>query len=752
MACGKPGKLFIALTLISVLSLLALAQNPHEGQGSGWEAQEGEDQAKGKDDAVGQSYWNLCAELGETSWYVKYNPYVQVVCAVYNLIMGIFKLVVSAIMKLVEWVTAEIIALVFELIKAGWSYEIDVDDYAELHEQILLVLIPLYYIQIVVVGMYYIFASMAPGSRAKAKDMLQKLVLSMVLVSVSSGIYTWLVDFSIYLSTEVWDAVENAGILSQDPFVLFGKALGTGFTLAGIALGIATGNPLIAIAALGAVYSLLIVLILPVLMVLAIRIVMLILFYILFPLTIFLYFIPPTKKLGSKLFGMTVTWIFLPVIMAIAFAATAACLDQVIGTAEIQNWSDMVPTFDAAKLNAGIPVVEWKIQTTNPFYTLLMPVTAAFIVVAGFLIAAFTPLMFTGTLAYAGAALAGAGMTAIGASSSMKSEHQKRLYRYKGAAAVFAGGLAMGAGSRSMVHAATQAAWMKPQGLEGGILGGSQVADDVRLAHMDRLQQKKSQAGKPWRKRFGNTLSNIGRGSVLGAFGRMFTIDSAQQEEALEHAPSVRQAVYGSQGYSGAGSQSKSTKGAGAYVDEDTSGKEGMPLSPRANKPFGSREGGSYNMYSKLDSEGQLTSVEGGGQEGAYGGLAYMFLWDRVGQLYKAGQINSQIRRMKKQKGASIGEIQRLRSRRNGLVINAVRLGLFYPLRHVGRVLYNVTPEVLPPALQPIGYTVGKGMAGLGLRQMALRTQDRAGHFKDKTKYHKAGEDLEYAEKKRDQA
>jgi len=62
-------------------------------------------------------------------------------------------------------------------------------DYSSLHEPIFTILMPFFIIQICWAGGLFIFSSIAPSERAKAKDMLWKAMVSMVLVTVSPLIF-----------------------------------------------------------------------------------------------------------------------------------------------------------------------------------------------------------------------------------------------------------------------------------------------------------------------------------------------------------------------------------------------------------------------------------------------------------------------------------------------------------------------------------------------------------------------------------
>ena len=171
-------------------------------------------------------------------------------------------------------------------------------------------LLPLYVVAMIITGFSWLFLSLSPQGRAKAKSMLLRLLVSMIFVSVSLPIYQLLLDISELLVNFVISLVGGIEM--------------TGWA----ALFTATSIFLVAYFFPLAIVILLIVLFL----IFAIRYVLLLLMGILFPLTIFFYFFQPTHGIGTKLMRFTLVLIFAPVVQAIFLIfSLIACGSDVCG-------------------------------------------------------------------------------------------------------------------------------------------------------------------------------------------------------------------------------------------------------------------------------------------------------------------------------------------------------------------------------------------------------------------------------------
>lgn len=194
-------------------------------------------------------------------------------------------------------------------------------------EGIVTLLAPVYIVAIMLSGFYFFFASNSPAGRARAKAMIQKLILSMILVTLSMPMYRLLLDISGAVSQRILAGLE----IQASNFLGFLFLAGNVVAVASAALA-ATGG----ITALGLVIPIIIYLIIVVLaaVVVGLRIFLVYLLAALFPITLFLYFFDYTKALGEKMLNYTMGAIFTQVIMAISLAIAISC----INSTDSSNW------------------------------------------------------------------------------------------------------------------------------------------------------------------------------------------------------------------------------------------------------------------------------------------------------------------------------------------------------------------------------------------------------------------------------
>lgn len=189
---------------------------------------------------------------------------------------------------------------------------------------IVTLLAPVYVVAIILSGFYFLFASNSPSGRARAKAMIQKLILSMILVTLSMPMYRLLLDLSGAISQRIL-----AGLEVQASTFL-------GFVVAGniAALALLSASTL----GLGLVMPIAIYLSIVVLAaaVVGLRGFVVYLMAALFPITLFLYFFDYTKALGEKMLNYTMGAIFTQVIMAIALAIAISCVNA---TGDTSNWA-----------------------------------------------------------------------------------------------------------------------------------------------------------------------------------------------------------------------------------------------------------------------------------------------------------------------------------------------------------------------------------------------------------------------------
>ncbi len=188
--------------------------------------------------------------------------------------------------------------------------DLDNSEVSSLISYFITILEPLYVAAIIIIGLYLIFFSTSPLGRAKAKSSLLRLILSLILISItptiikllfslSNGITQSVLSFApsnaieLHLSSISYSLylIQNIGIAdipTTIPFILFSLFLTIGAFL-----------------------------------ILILRYLLVILLTALFPLAIFFFSFKPTKKIGQILLSQLFFWIFLPVSFAVALVAIA---------------------------------------------------------------------------------------------------------------------------------------------------------------------------------------------------------------------------------------------------------------------------------------------------------------------------------------------------------------------------------------------------------------------------------------------
>ncbi|MFH1403154.1 MAG: hypothetical protein ABIH11_02675 [Candidatus Altiarchaeota archaeon] len=77
-------------------------------------------------------------------------------------------------------------------------------------------------------------------------------------------------------------------------------------------------------------------------------------------------------------------------------------------------------------------------------------------------------------------------------------------------------------------------------------------------------------------------------------------------------------------------------------------------------------------------------------------------------------------------------------------------LSFLMPVRAAGRMLFGITPEILPPMFQPYGYWLGRHMASLSLRQLGRRSMWKAGLLAERSRFEGLSDQIREAESKGD--
>lgn len=181
---------------------------------------------------------------------------------------------------------------------------------ADLKHYFITLLEPLCVTAILFIALYLIFLSGSPGGRARAKSWFVRLVLGMVLITLSQPILLLLLGLSHGLTSGILalGPVDMIGIhkasidYMKDKLMIFGRdepSLGIPFLMFGFLLSIG------------------------VVMTLFIRHFVLLLLAILFPVAIFFYLFKPLRPIGTMLLKQVFFWVFLPVGYAIALVVIA---------------------------------------------------------------------------------------------------------------------------------------------------------------------------------------------------------------------------------------------------------------------------------------------------------------------------------------------------------------------------------------------------------------------------------------------
>jgi len=251
------------------------------------------------------------------------------------------------------------------------------------------ILIPLYVIAIIITGIYILFVSISPEGRARAKNMILKLILSMILVSMSMELYYLLITISkalaygmssgAYINTSLLPRETRAELVLLWLFVGFITVIGW--------------------------------------LVMALIKFLILLFAALFPFTIFFYLFDLTKSVGATLFKWTLMSAFSPVIMMLMLNIASHTLSMFY------------------QLGKGEMFV------------------AVFIIGGAFLLIALSPLMMLGILKWVGGAIAGVGVYMAMTGEIPILEKSVPGAREIGAAMTAVGGVGAGMGPGSLMAA-----------------------------------------------------------------------------------------------------------------------------------------------------------------------------------------------------------------------------------------------------------------------------------------------------------
>ncbi|MFH0859947.1 MAG: hypothetical protein V1921_01990 [Candidatus Altiarchaeota archaeon] len=223
-------------------------------------------------------------------------------------------------------------------------------------------LIPLYIVAFMFTAIYFITKTTNARSRARAKAMLSKLILGIIIIGMSPLIYQVMLDISGGLVNFIY---ESSGLVNFEDLKQNATAGGALAALAAIILTYLIIIPAIAIVA-------------------CIRYFMVVTFALVFPLLLFLYFFDLTRGFGRKWLRHAVGWIMVPPLQALFLVLTVASIDS-IG-----------PTLDGT---LG--------------FALVGPLVGFFMTIAGLLMVGLAPLMINHLMS-----LVGGGVVAVGLASN----------------------------------------------------------------------------------------------------------------------------------------------------------------------------------------------------------------------------------------------------------------------------------------------------------------------------------------------
>jgi len=192
-------------------------------------------------------------------------------------------------------------------------------------------LIPLYALLIILTGIYYVWASISPNIRAMVKTQLTYLIVGMIACGLSLQIFDILLDLNNFLLDQIL-GVQYAGSrivpINWDPITGFLKSGLPGVAVGGSIIAlilVATGG--VGVALIWPIVLMLVAAIILPYIILAIRFDVVLVFGGIFPFTVFCMSFDYLRGMGNKLMKLTLTWIFLPIPMAIFMVLSRAFLD-----------------------------------------------------------------------------------------------------------------------------------------------------------------------------------------------------------------------------------------------------------------------------------------------------------------------------------------------------------------------------------------------------------------------------------------
>ncbi len=214
---------------------------------------------------------------------------------------------------------------------------------------LLRILLPIYSLSIVLIGFYLLFVSSSPKGRAKAKSMLSKLIITMVLVSISPQLMEVIFDISRELTDSIFaltteDSIEYLLTHGAEDMWTMARWL----KVPDVELSVI---PFI----LSYVFTWLPYVII------SLRNIILTALMILFPLGILFYAIPSLKSIGRTILEQFIVWTSIQAAMALALICTVKAYSVIPIPASTfggcNYWSWRVPFLWELGLSSHLPLL-----------------------------------------------------------------------------------------------------------------------------------------------------------------------------------------------------------------------------------------------------------------------------------------------------------------------------------------------------------------------------------------------------------
>ena len=238
------------------------------------------------------------------------------------------------------------------------SYNMGMSDLAY---RMILTLDALYLVAILLTAVYMLFLSGSPEGKAKAKNLLKRLLLSMILFTLSPLVVELMLVSSQALSASLMDSVDMTGAKEVlqgglwGSYWIFSKVGMTSLELAG-----------------GFFTSLFAMAWLPYILI-SLRYLLVVLFSIAFPLGVILYSFEFMRGIGRQILEQTILWIYMQVFLSLALIAISLSI----------SFYGVVPSSEDLKLsgiNFAIPPFGGPLGTLIAGgITLLIPVLTSYI-------------------------------------------------------------------------------------------------------------------------------------------------------------------------------------------------------------------------------------------------------------------------------------------------------------------------------------------------------------------------------------